>query len=155
MRSTPNPTCKGRTRAGSACRSTVLRADGYCGVHSPSTTFDPVETGRQGGKRSGEVRRDQAKSVRDRLRDKVEANAETVWAAFFDGLTATTTDGSPDFRARFHAASSLLAEAYGKPIQPTHEQAGTIINIVRPPRGEPGETDDLPPNVIPLQVSGE
>ena len=133
----------------------MVRKSGYCMVHDPSATFDPVTTGRQGGRRSGEVRREQAKSVRDRLRDKVEANADTVWAVYFDGLTATSPDGSPDFRARFHAASSLLAEAYGKPVQPTHEQAGTIINIIRPPRGAPGETDDLPPNVIPLQVSGE
>ena len=151
----PKPVCKGRTKAGEACRSAVLGSDGYCAVHSPSATFDPVATGRQGGKRSGEIRREQAKSVRDRLRDKVEANAETVWAAFFDGLTATNPDGSPDFRARFHAASSLLAEAYGKPVQPTHEQGRTVINVVRPPRRNADDTADLPPNVIALQVPAE
>ena len=82
----------------------------------------------------GIARREQAKSVRDRLRDRVEREFERVWAAYSDGLEAVDSDGSRDFRARSLTASQLLAEAYGKPVQPTENHSGPPIVIVRPPR---------------------
>jgi hypothetical protein len=72
---------------------------------------DPAELGRRGGVRSGEARREQGKSVRERLREKVEREVELVWQAFEAGLT------SEDERVRVAAASALLAEAYGRPAQ--------------------------------------
>ena len=76
-----------------------------------------AEVNRRGGLRSGEVRREQAKSVRERLKEKVEANVELVWQAYHDGLTATTPDGTPDYRARFNAADAVLNQTHGKPAQ--------------------------------------
>jgi len=83
----------------------------------------------------GIARRELRKTVRERLRELVE-NAEEVWAAYLEALTANTADGAPDYRARYQAASALLAEAYGKPMQPTHEQGGVTFIVERPPRGE-------------------
>jgi hypothetical protein len=72
---------------------------------------DPVAAGRLGGIRSGQVRREQGKSVRDRLREKVEEEFDQVWSAFQAGLSAE------DERTRFSAAVAVLAEAYGRPQQ--------------------------------------
>jgi hypothetical protein len=51
-------------------------------------------------------------------------------------LDARLSDGSPDWRTRLEAQRQLLAEAYGKPVQPTEELnvARQQIVIVRPPR---------------------
>lgn len=57
------------------------------------------------------MRREQGKSVRDRLRDKVEADFEKLWRAFESGLA------SDDERTRIAAAVAVLAEAYGRPPQ--------------------------------------
>jgi hypothetical protein len=47
--------------------------------------------------------------MRDLLREKVEENAELVWAALCAGLSA------PEPRDRVMAATALMAEAYGRP----------------------------------------
>lgn len=83
---------------------------------------DPVETGRRGGIRSGEVRREQAKTVRQRLREQVEAEFGRVWQAFEAGLD------SDDAREKLAAAVALLAEAYGKPATTI---AGDVAQPVR------------------------
>lgn len=70
---------------------------------------DPAEAGRRGGLAKAEAERERSKSVRDRLRDKVEADFEKLWSAFQSGLE------SDDERVRFAAAVAVLAEAYGKP----------------------------------------
>jgi hypothetical protein len=100
--------CRGTRRDGEPCRSTLVLADGFCRVHSPATT-DLVEQTRSAGIASGEARREQVKTVRDRLREKVEDNVEMVWAAFESGMT------SDDERAQIAAATAVLAEAYGRP----------------------------------------
>jgi hypothetical protein len=64
--------CRAAKRNGKPCRSTILLADGFCWVHSSSSPATPAERGRKGGLASGEVRREQGRSVRDRLREKVE-----------------------------------------------------------------------------------
>lgn len=110
--------CAGtRKRDGAPCQSRIVGADGFCSLHSPTRKVDPVELGRRGGLESGETRREQAKSVRDRLRERVEEQVELVWSAFLDGLQATTEDGAADVRTRVGAAQALLAEAYGRPPQ--------------------------------------
>ena len=102
-------------------------------VPPPSTRFgiaegkDPAELGRLGGIRSGEVRREQGKSVREKLREKVEANADKLWSAFEAGLS------SDDERAQLAAAVSVLAEAYGRPPQaiigdPEQPVAFTVVS---------------------------
>ena len=47
------------------------------------------------------------------LRRRVEDDGEPLWRVFQEALTATKTNGEPDFRTRLMAASTLLAEAYG------------------------------------------
>jgi len=130
------PRCKGTRRDGAPCGAwQQLDDEGLCRVHSHSSRFDPVETGRRAGLRSGTVRREQAKSVRERLREKVEAEIDLVWAAYAGALEAVGADGAPDHRARYQAASALLAESYGKPVQPTLDQGGVQFVIEgRPPR---------------------
>ena len=130
-------TCGGTRKDGSPCGAwQQLDAEGLCRLHSASSGFDPGEQGRKGGVQSGIARRELRKTVRERLRELVEENAEEVWAAYLEALTASTGDGLPDYRARYQAASALLAEAYGKPMQPTHEQGGVTFIVERPPRGE-------------------
>jgi hypothetical protein len=53
---------------------------------------------------------------------------------FEEARTATLADGSPDHRTRLAAAEGLLAQVYGKPVQPTREVgAPAAISIIRPP----------------------
>jgi hypothetical protein len=47
------------------------------------------------------------------LRRRIEEDGEALWRVFQESLTATKTNGQPDFRIRLMAASTLLAEAYG------------------------------------------
>jgi hypothetical protein len=123
--------CKGQTKAGNACRSTLVGPDGYCTVHSPSKAFDPIETGRRGGRRSGIVRSGQAKSVRERIAERLEAEADKIAKVYLDAMQATDADGVPEHRVRLMGADSGLAQAYGKPT--THvEQSGVVI-VVRHP----------------------
>ncbi len=98
--------------------SAKLGGQGSAPLPAVSTRFgapgrDPAENGRKGGIRSGEVRREQGKSVRDRLREQVEEHFELIWSAFESGLL------SDDERAKIAAAVSVLAEAYGRPAQRT------------------------------------
>jgi hypothetical protein len=78
-------------------------------MHSPARVASPRELGRKGGLASGEVRREQGRSVRDRLREKVEEEFQLVWSAFEAGLL------SEDERARVAAAVAALDQAYGRP----------------------------------------
>jgi len=102
------PTCLGARRDGQPCQSQILLEDGFCPAHSPTRAADMAELGGRGGIASGEARREQGKSVRDRLREKVEENVDAIWDAFENGLT------SDDDRTRLAAAVAVLAEAYGK-----------------------------------------
>jgi hypothetical protein len=47
------------------------------------------------------------------LRQRIEEDGDPLWRVFQEALTATRTNGEPDFRTRLMAASTLLAEAYG------------------------------------------
>ncbi|HEY8776317.1 MAG TPA: hypothetical protein VIM33_07540 [Gaiellaceae bacterium] len=116
----PARACRGTRKDGGTCQSQFVGEDGYCGVHSPSKRFDPVETGRIAGKKSGEVRRAQSTSARERLR-RIADEDKDFWKVlqqtYKDGLEATNPDGSPDFRTRVMTAGAFLAEAYGRPPQ--------------------------------------
>lgn len=110
-------TCPASNRRGEPCRSRVILADGYCAAHSSLAPGTPKELGRKGGIASGEVRREQAKSVRDRLREKVEAEADEVWRVFRDAFDAVDGEGDADHRARLSSVEGVLAQAYGRPPQ--------------------------------------
>jgi hypothetical protein len=109
--------CPGVTRSGKSCRSTILLDDGRCVVHSTLSLETPIERGQRGGLASGEVRREQAKSVRDRLREKVETEAEEVWRVYRDAFDAQTGQGEADHRARLASVEGVLAQACGRPAQ--------------------------------------
>lgn len=100
--------CRGTRKDGQPCASRILLDDGFCHFHSPTAAVDPAAIGRLGAARSTEIRREQAKSVRDRLREKVETQFQEIADAFDAGLA------SDDERVRVATAQALLAEAYGK-----------------------------------------
>ena len=107
--------------------------------------------GRRGGIRSGEARRELAKNARQRLREEVEREHELIWEGYRDTLNATHPDGKPDYRTRVMARDALLAQAYGKPVQPTEERgAPSVLVIHRPARSWQAEADaievDPPPS---------
>jgi Family of unknown function (DUF5763) len=128
------PCCTAATKLGKPCKARA-EADGYCRVHSPSRTFDPVETGRKGGQKSAIARRARRESVlrdnvrarngtpldaRIRLREAFEADHEhyaKLKAVYEEALDAMTADGRPDHRTRLAAGDSFLAQIYGKPKQ--------------------------------------
>src|SRR5262245_57528159 len=113
--------CGEPTRSGEVCLSTILGPDERCSVHGGRV--DAAAIGARGGLVSGEKRREQAKTVRDLLRDKVEAEMDAIWSGYEEALDATTTyvtkDGElrtvPDYRTRLAAREALLTQAYGRP----------------------------------------
>jgi hypothetical protein len=112
----PSPrVCTAMKQSGEPCRSRILLEDGRCWVHSSLSSATPVERGQKGGLVSGEVRREQARSVRDRLRDRVEAEADEVWRVYRDAFDATDDEGGADHRARLASVEGVLAQAYGRP----------------------------------------
>lgn len=111
-------TCAGTRKDGQACNSTVTDPNGYCFAHGRSPKQVSANA-RRAAERSAEVRREQVKSVRDRLRERVEEQFELIWSALRDGLEAVGSDGDPDARTRISAAQAVLAEAYGRPAQAT------------------------------------
>ena len=96
-------------RDGEPCTSWILLEDGYCSVHSPTHGKDMVEFGRRAGDHVGQARREKAKTVRDKLRDWVEANVERIVDAIESGLD------SEDERVRIATVEKLLDQAYGRP----------------------------------------
>src|SRR5215216_4450265 len=149
-------TCRGRRKDGGACRSTAVREDGYCALHGASSRFDPAELGRRGGIRSGEARRELAKNARQRLREEVEHEHELIWQGYREALEATHADGKPDYRTRVMARDALLAQAYGKPVQPTEERgAPSVLVIHRPARSWQAEADEIEVDPPPLPLRGD
>jgi hypothetical protein len=114
-RAPPDRVCAALNRRGEPCRARAVLADGFCSMHSPARVASPQELGRRGGLASGEVRREQGRSVRDRLRERVEAEADEVWRVYRQAMDAAADDGDPDHRARLASVEGVLAQAYGRP----------------------------------------
>ena len=72
-------TCKGTRKDGRPCQSTVVDATGRCFVHGRSPTL-VAEAARAAGQRSGEVRREQAKSVYRRRSAKLATAVASIVA---------------------------------------------------------------------------
>jgi len=98
-------TCAGITKAGAACRARAVLADGYCSAHSPTRAVDMAELGSRGGKRSVEARREQAKSLRQRIAEKLEADADEIYDAFRNAWR----------EGDWHAAVAAFNQAFGSP----------------------------------------
>jgi hypothetical protein len=138
------PTCKGVTKAGRPCQSTVLVDGEYCLVHS-SRPFDPVETGRIGGRKSVEAKRARKEIApepgvdgREKLRAEFERDDDAydrLKAAYLGGLEAVTTCPScrekalRDHRTRIAAGDSFLAQLYGKPRQEVNQTVNKKVQL--------------------------
>lgn len=70
-----------------------------------------AELGRAGVLASVEARRELGKTVRERLRDQVEAEASGIWRVYRDAFDAEAGDGDPDHRARLASVEGVLAQA--------------------------------------------
>jgi hypothetical protein len=127
--------CKGKTKRGTRCKAWALQGTDRCSAHPPandplSPAFGSPEQASAAGKLGGRPRNPR---VVDVLRDKIEAEIETVIAPYFDALKGAmlhaTYEGDvivsehPDLGARINAAEKLLDRTYGKPRQ-TIEHAG-------------------------------
>jgi hypothetical protein len=74
-----------------------------------------AQRNREGGKGRGKSSSQAPKSgesVRAYLQRRAENETELIWRVFEEALTATRSNGVPDYRTRLLAASTLLAEAY-------------------------------------------
>jgi hypothetical protein len=89
-----------------------------------------ADLGRVGGLASVEARRELGKTVRERLRDKVEAEAEEIWRVYRDAFDAAGGDGDPDHRARLASVEGVLAQAYGRPPQAIVGDDGQPLKFV-------------------------
>jgi hypothetical protein len=133
MEANGKPTCRGTTKAGKPCQSFILGGDGYCHAHgTPPEVL--AEERRSGGLAAAALRRELAKSARELLRERAQEHMEEIWTAYHEALAATDAEGKPDHRARFQAASALLAEAYGKPVQPVEDQTEKVTIVLAPIR---------------------
>jgi hypothetical protein len=136
------PTCKGTTKDGNPCKSTVLFDGKHCAFHAPGG-LDPSEIGRMGGRRPASVERSHAKNgagsgtareVRELLRELIETPElrAKIFAVYEGALQAGTSD--PDYRVQLQAVKDLLAEAYGKPkqnVESKHEHTIVVVDRTR------------------------
>src|SRR6187200_447690 len=128
------PCCSSRTKAGKPCKGRA-EADGYCRVHSPSSTFDPAQAGRKGGRKSAAVKRarreSRARELRtatDLLREEFATDAEwraAVRAAYRDPLM-----NSSKASERLAAAEALVNRIDGKPVQNIQSKSEVSITVV-------------------------
>lgn len=77
--------CSATNRFGDPCRSPVVLEDGRCPAHSGA---DMAELGRVGAKRSGEVRRRQGLSIRGRIAERLEREADTAYVRVWTAMQA-------------------------------------------------------------------
>lgn len=100
--------CGAPTKGGGTCQSRILDPSGRCFVHSRPPSL-VAEVARRAGQRSAEVRREQAKSIRQRMVEKVESDFERLWASLTAGLD------EEDARLRRESAEAAFNHALGRP----------------------------------------
>jgi hypothetical protein len=130
--------CKGKTRAGKACKAHPPRDSDYCRAHDPelpdSVRFGSRAQARAAGQLGGRPRNPR---VVDVLRDLLEEDLrEEIQQVYRDALAAergflivagqeTELKTLPDHATQLKAAEALLDRAYGKPKQALeHSGAG-------------------------------
>ncbi len=111
--------CKAITKAGNPCRGRPVPGDDRCWVHSPSIGLDVRSTGRNGGIRSGEVRRELALSPRMRLSEALDERAERIaenLAEAAEALSQRARDGDANLAvAAVRVVEVLLDQTGGRP----------------------------------------
>src|SRR5262249_59548285 len=98
--------------------------------------YSTSETRRKGALRANEVRRERAKSFRQRLAEKLEAEADEVFQSF----ARAYREG--DWRA----AQAIIREAFGQPAQhfEGNQTVTVVVPSVVPPQDEPVEAEVVP-----------
>jgi hypothetical protein len=79
---------------------------------------------------AAERKRELGKTVRERLAEIAEDEAERIADVYLEAIEATDGDGNPDHRARVRAADAFLAQAFGGPrlsIEVERQSEETII----------------------------
>ena len=106
--------CEGTNRAGQPCRAAPLRDGRWCSAHEPelpaAIRFGSSE---QAAAAATGVDRHNP-SVTERMRERVEAEAEAILAPYFEALAA-----EEDLEQRMRAAERLLDRVFGRPKQST------------------------------------
>lgn len=140
--------CQATTRAGKPCKAPPLKGRTHCRAHDPLTPadarFGSSEQAAHAGALGGAAGR--RPRVVDIIRERIEANAEPVIGALWDGLTAergivvgsgeyATVDYVADHDIRIKAARELLDRGYGRPrqgVEVTGADGGPIETTTRP-----------------------
>lgn len=115
--------CKGTTKAGDPCRSTSVRANGYCFAHQPE---EVRRSHGFGGAQEG-AGRPRLPRPHERMRERIEEEIEAIVGPYFAALEGAVIHGTyegevfvsehADHGARIAAAEKLLDRVYGKPRQ--------------------------------------
>ena len=79
------------------------------------TQYATQESRRKGALVAAERRRELGKTVRQRLAEIAEDEAERIAAVYLEAMEAADEGGNPDHRARVRAADCFLAQAFGRP----------------------------------------
>lgn len=122
--------CKAKTKAGKRCKAHPLRDSDFCLAHADAETRESVGFIARNGK-GGRPRNPRAVDV---LRERIEANIDRWLLPLEDGLTAdrglVVGDGADarveyvtDHGTRIKAHREAFDRAFGKPTQPTREEA--------------------------------
>jgi hypothetical protein len=112
--------CTATRTNGEPCKSPLIDDTGLCIAHRRSRS-EVLAAVTAATERSAEVRAERAKSPREILAERALAKIDKIAAAY------ETAVEDKDPRVRYQAASAFLAEAFGKPIQPTREEGGMIF----------------------------
>lgn len=121
-------TCNGTRKDGEPCQSTAVDANGFCFAHGRSP-MQVAENARKAAAVSAQVRREAAKSPRDRMREEMEAKFNAVWSVFEEAWNANTPEGEPDHRVRLASVKEAMDQAFGKPAQALTGEGGGPIEV--------------------------
>jgi hypothetical protein len=94
--------CKGRNKRGQPCAGIVVGSDGYCAIHSPTSSLDMRDLGRRGG--SARSQPSGNETLREYLRREVPP--ERVWSALEAAMQGKNES------ARVAAVKVLAQELY-------------------------------------------
>ena len=133
------PRCSAKRKDGEPCGSFASR-DGKCAAHSDRVTVGTPEHSRRAAEASVAKRRELAKSAREVFRERVDEHVDQLWNELYAAATeAVDEKGQPDYRTRALAVKDIMAEAYGKPLQPTKEEGSGPVILMRdiPRPGDP------------------
>jgi hypothetical protein len=100
------------------------------------TLHATAESRRKGALAAAERKRELGKTVRKRLAEIAQDEAERIAHVYLKAMEAQDGEGNPDQRARVRAADALLAQAFGRrpPLSIEVEKQSEEIIIISPGR---------------------